>query len=197
MIGKLLRREWGMVLAIAVALMALAPAGTALAQGWPSRTITAVVPLSPGNVIDVVARAVLDQVSKQLGQPIVVENRVGAGGTIGANAVAKASPDGYTILIHSSSFSASNAIYANLPYDTVKDFAPVIALGNQPTVLVTTPSKGFKTLGDLVAAAKASPGSLNFASAGLGAASHLPPSASALLPASRRSTCRFAGRTKH
>ena len=156
---------------LGAALVALTSAASA--QTWPARPITTIVPLSPGNAIDVVARAVLDQVSKQLGQPIIVENRVGAGGTIGANAVAKAEPDGYTILVHSSSFSASNAIYANLPYDTVRDFAPVIALGNQPTVLVTAPSKGFKTLNDLVSAAKANPGKLNFASAGVGAASHL------------------------
>jgi tripartite-type tricarboxylate transporter receptor subunit TctC len=166
-------RGRALMIALAAACAVAMAAAAARAQPWPSRTITAVVPLSAGNAIDVVARAVLEQLSRQLGQPIVVENRVGAGGTLGANAVAKAAPDGYTLLVHSSSFSASNAIYANLPYDTLKDFIPVIALGNQPTVLVTAPSKGFATLGDLVAAAKAKPGALNFASAGVGAASHL------------------------
>jgi tripartite-type tricarboxylate transporter receptor subunit TctC len=155
------------------ALALIACAGGAAAQTWPSRTITTIVPLSPGNAIDVVARAVLEQVSKQIGQPIIVENRVGAGGTVGANAVAKAAPDGHTLLVHSSSFSGAHAIYTQLPYDTLKDFAPVIALGNQPTVLVTSPSKGFKTLDDLVTFAKANPGALNYASAGIGAASHL------------------------
>jgi tripartite-type tricarboxylate transporter receptor subunit TctC len=159
--------------AAAVAVLAASGIATpAQTQSWPARTVTAVIPLSAGNAIDVVGRAVLEQVSRQIGQPIVVENRAGAGGTLGANAVAKAAPDGYTILIHSSSFAAANAVYATLPYDTVKDFAPVIALGNQPSVLVTAPAKGFKTLGDLVAYAKANPGKLNFASAGVGSASH-------------------------
>lgn len=159
---------------ILLPMLLLSGAATgAQAQGWPARTITAVVPLSAGNAIDVVARAVLEQVSRQLGQPIVVENRVGAGGTVGANAVAKAAPDGYTIMVHSSSFSAANAVYASLPYDSFNDFAPVITLGNQPSVLVTAPAKGFKTLADLVAAAKARPGELNYATAGVGSASHL------------------------
>jgi tripartite-type tricarboxylate transporter receptor subunit TctC len=139
---------------------------------WPSRTITAIVPLSPGNAIDVVGRAVLEQVSRQIGQTIVVENRVGAGGTIGANAVAKAAPDGHTVLVHSSSFASAAAIYSTLPYDTERDFAPVISLGLQPTVLVTSPSNGYKTLGDLIAAAKAKPGEITYASAGIGSASH-------------------------
>jgi tripartite-type tricarboxylate transporter receptor subunit TctC len=150
----------------------LALATPAQAQSWPSRTITAIVPLSPGNAIDVVGRAVLEQVSRQIGQPIVVENRVGAGGTIGANAVAKAAPDGHTILVHSSSFASADAIYTTLPYDTVKDFAPVISLGLQPTVLVTSPDAGFKTLHDLINAAKAKPGEITYASAGVGSASH-------------------------
>jgi len=103
----------------------------------------------------------------------VIENRPGAGGTLGAAAVARAAPDGHTILLYSSSFSISHAIHANLPYDTLKDFIPVVPFGLQPTVLVTAPSKGFKSLGELVAAAKAKPGAMSFASAGIGAASHM------------------------
>jgi len=103
----------------------------------------------------------------------VVENRAGAGGTTGAAVVAKAAPDGHTILVHSSSFSAGYSLYRNLPYDTFNDFIAVIPLGIQPTVLVAAPAKGWKTLGELVAAAKANPGKLNYASAGVGAASHL------------------------
>src|SRR6202022_1177744 len=133
----------------------------------------AVVPFAAGNAIDAVGRVVLDQVSKQLGQPIIVENRAGAGGTTGANAVAKANPDGYTMLVFSSSFASAHSIFTNLPYDTLKDFAAVVPIGLQPTVLVTAPSKGFKTVADLVAAAKAHPGALNFASAGIGSASHM------------------------
>jgi tripartite-type tricarboxylate transporter receptor subunit TctC len=115
----------------------------------------------------------MEELSKQLGQPVVIENRPGAGGTLGAAAVARAAPDGHTILLYSSSFSISHAIHANLPYDTLKDFIPVVPFGLQPTVLVTAPSKGFKTLGELVAAAKAKPGAMSFASAGIGAASHM------------------------
>jgi tripartite-type tricarboxylate transporter receptor subunit TctC len=159
----------GLVCAIA----AIAASNAALAQSWPTKTIQAVIPFAPGNANDVVARIVLDQLSRQLGQPIIIENRGGAGGTTGVAAVAKANPDGYTILVHSSSFSAAYSIYKSLPYDTFNDFAAVIPLGIAPTVLICAPSKGWKTVADLVAAAKARPGALNFASAGIGAASHL------------------------
>jgi tripartite-type tricarboxylate transporter receptor subunit TctC len=151
----------------------LALCGTALAQTWPSHTITAVIPFAAGNANDIVGRVVLEQVSRQLGQPIIIENRAGAGGTIGVGSVAKAAPDGYTILVHSSSFSAAHVIYKTLPYDTLTDFAAVAVIGLQPTVLITAPSKGFKTAAELIAAAKANPGSMNYASAGIGAASHL------------------------
>jgi tripartite-type tricarboxylate transporter receptor subunit TctC len=151
----------------------LVMSGAALAQTWPARTIMAVIPFTAGNANDIVGRIVLDQVSKQVGQPIVIENRPGAGGTTGVAAVAKSPPDGYTILVHSSSFSAAHVIYKTLPYDTLGDFAAVVPIGIQPTVLITAPSKGFKTAGDLIKAAKANPGSMNYASAGIGAASHL------------------------
>ena len=145
----------------------------AAAQEWPTRAITAISPFSAGNANDIVGRVVLDPVSKQLGQPIVVENRPGGGGSIGANAVAKSAPDGYTILLHSSSFSAEVVLHKTLPYDPLGDFTAVIPFGAQPSVLVAAPSKGFKTVADIVAAAKANPGSLNFASAGVGSASHM------------------------
>ena len=143
------------------------------AQAWPSRTITAIVPFAAGNANDIVARIVLDQVGKQVGQTIVVDNRPGGGTIVGVNAVARATPDGYTVLVHSSSFSASYALHKSLPFDMFKDFAAVVPLGYQPSVLVVAASKPWKTLGDLVAEAKAKPGALNFASAGVGAASHL------------------------
>src|SRR3954451_8469606 len=155
------------------ALLCLAAAAATMAQSWPTRNITAIIPFAAGNANDVVARIVLDQLSHQLGHPIIIENRAGAGGTTGVAAAARAAPDGYTILVHSSSFAASYSLYKSLPYDTFKDFAAVAPLGLQPTVLIAAPSKGWKTLGDLVAAAKARPGELNFASAGVGAASHL------------------------
>ncbi len=115
----------------------------------------------------------LDQISKQLGQPIVIENRGGAGGTIGVGQAARAAPDGYTILFHSASFAAAYVTHKVLPYDTLNDFIAVSAVGISPSVLVAAPSKGYKTAGELIAAAKAKPGELNFASAGIGAASHL------------------------
>ncbi len=146
-------------------------AGAALAQDWPTKPITAVVPLSAGSASDIIARVVMDQVSRQVGQPIVVENRPGAGGTIGANAVAKSAPDGYTILIYGA-LNTAHALYSKRPYDTFKDFIPVMSLGQQPLVIITSPGKGYKTLKDLIAAGKAKPGSLNYSSAGVGSASH-------------------------
>ena len=118
-------------------------------------------------------RIVFEQLSPQLGQPIVVENRTGAGGTLGTSAVAKADPDGYTLLAHSNAFSVAPAIYASLPYDTEKDFAAIIPFGSLPAVLVMSPSKGFKTIQEMVAAAKAKPGTFNYASVGVGSGTHL------------------------
>jgi tripartite-type tricarboxylate transporter receptor subunit TctC len=171
--NHLITRRHTIALMGAGALAAPLGVGPAAAQAWPTRTITVISPFAPGNAIDAVGRIVLDEMSKQLGQPIVVENRPGAGGSVGAAAVARAAPDGYTVLLYSSSFSISHSIHTNLPYDTLKDFAPVAAIALQPTVLVTAPSKGFNTMADLIAAGKAKPGALNFASAGLGAASHM------------------------
>jgi tripartite-type tricarboxylate transporter receptor subunit TctC len=165
---------WPRAIAVgACAMLSMAAATPVAAQAWPNRSITAVVPFAAGNAIDAVGRIVMDELSRQLGQPIVVENRAGAGGTVGAAAVARAPADGYTILLYSSSFSISHAIHPNLPYDTLKDFTPVIPFGLQPTVLVSAPPKGFKTLGEFVTAAKAKPGAMSFASAGIGAASHM------------------------
>ncbi|AMN41856.1 Bug family tripartite tricarboxylate transporter substrate binding protein [Rhodoplanes sp. Z2-YC6860] len=159
-------------LALIASLALLMPA-VAAAQDWPTRPIRAIIPFGAGSATDLVPRIVFDQLSPQLGQPIVVENRTGAGGTLGTNAVAKADPDGYTLLAHSNAFSVSPAIYANLPYDTERDFAPVAAFGSLPAVLVISPSKGFKTIQEMVAAAKANPGSFNFASVGVGSGTHL------------------------
>jgi tripartite-type tricarboxylate transporter receptor subunit TctC len=155
-------------LLVAGALAAVHPAA---AQDWPAKNITVVVPLGAGSASDVIARVVMDQVAKQLGATIVVENRPGAGGTIGANTVAKAPPDGYTILVYGALASA-NALFKKLPFDALNDLIPVIALGQQPLVVVTPPARGWKTLGDMVAAAKAKPGALNYSSAGVGSASH-------------------------
>jgi tripartite-type tricarboxylate transporter receptor subunit TctC len=143
----------------------------AAAQEWPAKNITVIVPLGAGSATDVMTRVVMDQVGKQLGRTIVVENRPGAGGTIGANMVAKSAPDGYTVLAYGA-LSIANALYSKIPYDTLGDFVPVIGLGQQPLAVVTSPASGYKTLGDLIAAAKAKPGALNYTSAGIGSASH-------------------------
>jgi len=159
-------------LAALAAFVALLPAASA-AQDWPTRPIRAIIPFGAGSATDLVPRIVFDQLSPLLGQPIVVENRTGAGGTLGTNAVAKADPDGYTLLAHSNALSVAPAIYANLPYDTEKDFAPVAPFGSLPAVLIIAPSKGYKTIQEMVAAAKARPGSFNFASVGVGSGTHL------------------------
>lgn len=149
--------------------------GIARAQtaAWPSRNITAVVPFGPGTSIEAAARPIFEQMQRELGQPIVIEHRPGAGGTTGAAQVARATPDGHTLLVYSSSFSISHSIHQNKPYDTLRDFIPVVPFGVQPNVLVTAPNKGFKTLADLIAAAKAKPGSMNYASIGVGSAPHI------------------------
>ena len=165
---KLTRRD-GLRLAGAAATATLVPS-FALGQTWPARPIRAMIPFTPGSTIDIVGRIVCDQLSNQLGQPIVIENRGGAGGSIGTAMVAKAEPDGYAILVHASAHSSAPAAYPNLSYDTAKDFAAVAAFGTVPTVTVISPSKGIKSLKELVARAKS--GSVSFASAGAGSATH-------------------------
>ena len=145
----------------------------ASAQSWPARPIRAIIPFGAGSFTDVLPRLVFEQLSRNLHQPIVVENRGGAGGTIGTGAVAKSDPDGYTQLANSSAHTIAPAIYPNLPYDTARDLAAVVSLGDSPLVMVTSPSKGYKSLRDFVDKAKARPGSMNYASAGVGTATHL------------------------
>jgi len=158
--------------AIPLLLAALA-AFDVSAQGWPTKPLRAIVPVGAGSSTDIVHRIVLEQLSEQLGQPIVVENRVGAGGTIGTGVVAKAPADGYTLLAHGSAHTITAALYKNLSYDPVRDFAAVVPLGISPIVLVVSPARGMKTAGDLVAAARARPNALNFSSVGIGTATHL------------------------
>ena len=153
---------------------ALAFAGIAVqAQSWPSKPIKAIVPVAAGSTTDIIPRAVFEQLAPQLGQSLVVENRVGAGGTIGSGFVAKAEPDGYTVLAHGSGLTISPSLYANLGYQPTRDFAAVVPLGVSPVVLVVSPDRGFKTVGDFVAAAKAKPGAFSFSSVGIGSATHL------------------------
>jgi tripartite-type tricarboxylate transporter receptor subunit TctC len=155
-------------------ILALAvPSTQAAAQSWPTRPIRAIVPYTAGSGTDVTARVILNQLSSELGQSIVVENRVGAGGTIGTTAAAKAEPDGYTILVQSSALTIAPSIYQNLAYDTARDLAAVTPLGISPNVLIISPARGIKTIHELVSAAKAKPGSFTFASAGVGTNTHL------------------------
>src|SRR3954464_8073411 len=154
-------------------LFGLATVATLFAQSWPTRPIHVVVPFAPGSATDIVPRTVFDQVSRQAGQPIIIENRPGGGTTIGTGAVAKADPDGYTILVHSNGLVTTPAIQANVGYDPVADFSAITPLGNLPLVLVISPDKNIKTLPELVAAARAKPGSLNYAAAGIGTPPHL------------------------
>jgi tripartite-type tricarboxylate transporter receptor subunit TctC len=156
--------------AVLGAFLLIAPLTAAPAQEWPSRNVTVVVPVPAGVASDIIARVVFDQVGRQVGHTFVVENRPGAGGSIGGNTVAKATPDGHTILVWGS-IAAANALYTKLPYDTLKDFTPVAALGQTPLVVVTSVGR-FKSLGDLVSTAKANPGKLNYATVGVGSAAH-------------------------
>ena len=155
---------------IAAALVATG----AMAQGsFPDHPIRFVVPFTAGSATDIVARTLGENMSRTLGQPIVIENRPGAGGTVGANVVAKSAPDGYTLLVPSAGHVANPGIYKELPYDTLKDFAGVTPLASLPNVLVVSPAKGYKSVKDLVANAQAHPGQLNYASAGKGSATHM------------------------
>jgi tripartite-type tricarboxylate transporter receptor subunit TctC len=158
-------------LIVALSLLVLTSMGVS-AQSYPNKPIRVIVPFSAGSGTDIVARLVMEQVSQQLGQPIVVENRVGAGGVLGIGAVAKADPDGYTLLVQSTSFAVVATTYSNPGYDARKDFAGITALVSLPNVLVVQPNK-YKTLKELVDAAKANPGKMNYASAGAGSAAHL------------------------
>jgi tripartite-type tricarboxylate transporter receptor subunit TctC len=159
---------------VGVALAAgIVTATPAAAEDWPSRPIRVISPFAPGSASDTTSRVVLDQVSQILRQPMVIETKPGAGGIVGFADVAKADPDGYTVVTSSTSMGTGAVLHRNLPYDPAKDFAPVAMLGVQPNVLVVSAESGFKTVADLVAAAKAKPGVLTFASAGIGSSSHM------------------------
>lgn len=161
------------VLQLSAAAFAATTPGLAFGQAWPTRNIRAIVPFSAGGASDIIARIVCEQLSKQLGQTIVVENRGGAAGSLGANIVAKSDPDGYTILIHSISHTIAAATYSRLPYDATKDFAAVVSLGSMANLLMVSPAKGYKNLRDLVEAAQKNPGAMTYGSAGVGSISHL------------------------
>ncbi len=154
-----------------LAMAALPP--SARAETYPSKLIKVIVPISAGSTTDVVARQVAESLHGALGQTVLVENKPGAGGTIGSAMVAKAAADGYTLLVVSASHTANPALYASLPYDTLKDFKGINRLVIIPLILVTSPAKGFKTVADLIARAKAKPGEMTYGSGGVGSSAHM------------------------
>jgi len=161
--------------AIIAAAMSLGVA-TAAAQtspAWPTKPIKAFIPFGAGSATDVVPRAVFDLLAMELGQPIVIENRGGAGGTLGVGAVVRAEPDGYTILANSSAHTIAPWIVPNVPYDTARDLAGALMIGQNANVLIVLPAKGWKSVQDLVAFAKAKRGAINYGSAGVGTATHM------------------------
>jgi tripartite-type tricarboxylate transporter receptor subunit TctC len=163
------RRRLLKLAALAVAAPAVSRA--AFAADWPKdRLIRAIIPFSPGASIDIIGRIVAEALAQRIGQTIVIENRSGAGGTIGSSLVAKSEPDGYTLLINASNHTITPVIYKNLAFDAVNDFAGVALFGTVPNVLLVSPDKGYKTVQDLVAKAKTQ--ELTFSSAGIGSASH-------------------------
>ena len=155
-------------------LLATCLAPAVQAQTYPERPIRLIAPFPAGGLADVLARAVGDELSRSLGQPVIVENRAGAGGNVGADAVAKSTPDGYTLLMASAGILTANQfLYATMPFDPEKDFVPVSNVADMPMMVVVNPNVQAKTLAELVALARANPGKLNFGSPGIGTTGHL------------------------
>jgi len=164
-----------MTLACRIACVALSIglASAASAETWPDKPIRAFIPFGAGSATDILPRTVFDALGPELGQPIIVENRGGAGGTVGVGAVVRAAPDGYTILANSSAHTISPWIVPNVPYDTAKDLSGVLMIGQNANVMLVNPAQGWKTAQDFIAAAKANPGTINYGSAGVGTATHI------------------------
>ncbi len=155
------------------ALLALVPVPAALAQDYPSKPVKVIVPWPPGGLVDLPARIVGEKMQAAFGQPFVVENKPGAGGVIGAEQVAKAAPDGYTIALTTSALNMNAALRKNLPFDVTRDFEPIAVVAFAPSILVVHPSLGVKSVQELIALAKSRPGKLSYASAGPGTPAHL------------------------
>jgi tripartite-type tricarboxylate transporter receptor subunit TctC len=149
------------------------PAAAQTAQAYPTKPVRVVIPWPPSGSNDLAGRVWAQKLTQVMGKPFIIDNRGGAAGTIGADAVAKSAPDGYTLMVHSTTHVGNPWLYKNLPYDTLKDFAPVGLIASQPGVLVVNPSLPVKTVKDLIALAKAKPKSLNFGSSGNGGLPHL------------------------
>ena len=171
--GDVMTRRIRIALAVLAAGAATGAIGGAQAQSWPTKPLRAFIPFAAGSAADLVPRAVFEPLAIELGQPMVVENRGGAGGTIAGNAVVRADPDGHTMLATGSNLTIAPWIVPNMPYDTVKDLASALMIGQNANVLIVPPARGWKAAQDLVAVAKAKPGSINYSSAGVGTATHL------------------------
>lgn len=164
----------GRIWMAALAVVLAAVTGAALAEpGFPSKPVHIFVPYAAGGAVDVLTRTLGDVVSKQWGQSVVVENRPGAGGVIASQAVATSAPDGYTLIMVASGPATNPFLYPKIPYDTFKDFTPVSLLASSPNILLVRADSPFKTVGEIIAAAKAKPGSLSFAHAGSGTSTHM------------------------
>lgn len=159
--------------AVAGAAFVAAPGHAQAPQNYPVRPVRMIIPFTPGSATDLVARRVAPKMADNWGQQVVVDNRPGAGGTLGAQIVVKATPDGYTLLVHSIAFAMNAALYSNLPYDPLKDFVPVSQILISTSLLVVSPRLGVKSVKELIALAKQKPGQLNFGSSGVGAGTHL------------------------
>ena len=156
------------------AIMVVLVCGTSFAQqGFPSKPVHLLIPYAPGGAVDILGRTLGEELSKKWGQPVLVENRTGAGGVIASQVVAKAEPDGYTLIVVAMGHSINPYLYANLPYDTFKDFTPISLLGSSPNVLVVAANSPYKSLADVLAAAREKPGSLAYGMAGNGTSTHL------------------------
>ena len=151
-----------------VALLLALAAGGALAQSYPNKPVRLVISFTPGSSTDIIGRAVAAKLQEMWGQPVVAENRAGAGGTVGSEFVVRSDPDGYTLLANSSAHVANPGIYKDMRYDTLRDFTNLALLGGGPNVLIVSPASGWKSLKDFIDAAKSDPGKLNFSSAGIG-----------------------------
>jgi len=160
-------------LRVATFTASLLSAVAAHADDWPTHVIKATIPFGAGSATDVVPRLVFDRLAAELGQPIVIENRAGAGGTLGTALVAKSAPDGYSILAHSSALTIAPAIFANLTFDATKDLSSVLMIGSSANVMIVPASRPWKTVHDFIADAKAKPGSISFGSVGIGSAVHI------------------------
>ncbi len=158
---------------IAGIAIALCCVPLATGQGYPNKTVRLIVPFTAGSATDILARTFGQKLSEMWGQSVLVENRPGAGGTIGAAVVAKSQPDGYTLLVNSAAQAYNASIYPTLSYDTSKDFAEIAPLAGQPNVLIVAPATGVKSVAELIALAKQKPGQLNFGSAGTGSGTHI------------------------